>query len=105
MRDIRPPEDIPRMHASVRAHATENFNSSIWRHQTKDGTTIYVECISHEIVYKGRRAHFVCPIDITGRLTVEAGQAKLAKALQEREAGLHHAQRMAKLAHVITGPD
>ena len=105
MRDIRPPEDIPRMHASVRAHQPENFNSSIWRHRKKDGTTIYVESISHEIVYKGRRARFVCPIDITGRLHVEAGQAKLARALQEREAGLHHAQRMAKLAHVITRPD
>jgi len=105
MRDIRPPEDIPRMHASVRAHPTEIFNSSIWRHRKKDGTTIYVESISHEIMYKGRRARFVCPIDITERLRVEAAQAKLAKALQEREAGLRHAQRMAKLAHVITRPD
>ena len=32
-------------------------------------------------------------------------KAKLAVALQEREAGLRHAQRMAKLAHVITRPD
>ncbi|TMG94616.1 MAG: EAL domain-containing protein [Betaproteobacteria bacterium] len=105
MRDIRPPEDIPRMHASVRAHSSEIFNTSIWRHRKKDGTTINVESISHEIVYKGRRARFVCPIDITGRLQVEADQAKLAEALQEREAGLRHAQRMAKLAHVITRPD
>jgi PAS domain S-box-containing protein len=105
MRDIRPPEDIPRMHASVRAHPSEVFNSSIWRHRKKDGATIYVESISHEIVYKGRRARFVCPIDITDRLKAETAKAKLAVALQEREAGLRHAQRMAKLAHVITRPD
>src|SRR5437660_4936775 len=105
MRDIRPPEDIPRMHTSVRAHPSESFNSSIWRHRKKDGTTIYVESISHEIVYKGRRARFVCPIDISNRLRVESEQAKLTVTLQEREAGLRHAQRMAKLAHVITRPD
>src|SRR5437762_8223439 len=60
MRDIRPPEDIPRMHASVRAHPTENFNSSIWRHRKKDGTTIYVESISPRSFTKGdARASYV----------------------------------------------
>lgn len=37
-------------------------------------------------------------VDVTERLQLEA-------ALQEREAGLQHAQVMAKLAHVVTGPD
>lgn len=37
-------------------------------------------------------------LDITDRMQLEA-------RLEEREAGLHRAQIMAKLAHVITGPD
>jgi diguanylate cyclase (GGDEF)-like protein/PAS domain S-box-containing protein len=40
------------------------------------------------------------------RLQVELGEReRLEKALREREAGLRRAQVMAKLAHVITGPE
>ncbi|HEY2819199.1 MAG TPA: EAL domain-containing protein, partial [Casimicrobiaceae bacterium] len=35
----------------------------------------------------------------------QAAQATMAEALREREAGLRHAQGMAKLAHVVTRPD
>jgi len=59
----------------------------------------------HEVVYRGPRARFVCPIDVTERLRAQSAQATLAEALREREAGLRHAQRMAKLAHVVTRPD
>ena len=105
IRDIRPTEDIPRVNASVRETPPEVFNSGIWRHRTKDGTLIYVEIHSHEILYKGRRARFVCPLDVTERLRAQSAQVTMGEVLREREAGLRHAQRMAKLAHVITRPD
>jgi len=98
IRDIRPPEDIPLVEASVRDTPAQTFNSGIWRHRLKDGTLINVEITSHEMDYMGRRTRFVCPIDVTQRVRAEA-------ALREREAGLRRAQMMARLGHVITRPD
>ena len=105
IRDIRPSEDIPRVDASVRTTAAQTFNSGVWRHRKKDGTIIHVEILSHEILFKGRRTRFVCPMDVTERVAAEEARTRLESALQEREEGLRHAQRMAKLAHVITGRD
>ncbi|HEX5683109.1 MAG TPA: EAL domain-containing protein [Ideonella sp.] len=97
IRDIRPPEDIGAVEESVRTTSAQAFNSGVWRHRLKDGTLIDVEIASHEVVHHGRRARFVCPIDVTQRLRAQA-------ALREREAGLRQAQRMARLTHVVTGP-
>jgi len=98
IRDIRPQEDIPKVEDSVRTTPQDCFNSGFWRHRLKDGTIIDVEITSHEVLYKGRLARFVCPIDVTQRLRAEA-------ALSEREAGLRRAQLLARLGHVITRPD
>ena len=98
IRDIRPPEDIGAVEESVRTTSAQVYNSGVWRHRLKDGTLIDVEVASHEVMHHGHRARFVCPIDVTQRLRAQA-------ALREREAGLRQAQRIARLAHVITGPD
>ena len=98
IRDIRPHEDVPLLNASVRGTPQKVFNSGIWRHRKKDGTLIHVEILSHEIIYEGRRSRFVCPLDVTERMRAQAAQTTMAEALREREAGLRHAQGMAKLA-------
>jgi diguanylate cyclase (GGDEF)-like protein/PAS domain S-box-containing protein len=105
IRDIRPTEDVPKVDASVKSMPSGAFNAGTWRHRKGDGTVISVQILSQEITFKGRRARFVCPIDITERLHAEEALRKLAQVLQERDEGLRHAQRMAKLAHVVTRPD
>jgi PAS domain S-box-containing protein len=76
--DIRPADDIARVEESVRTTPPEVFNSGLWRHRLRDGTLIDVEITSHEMIYEGRRARFVCPIDVTERLRAE-------RALRESE--------------------
>jgi len=98
IRDIRPPEDIAALEESVRMTPAAVFNSGVWRHRLRDGTLIDVEVTSHEVLYMGRPARFVCPVDVTQRMSAEA-------ALQEREAGLRHAQSMARLAHIVARRD
>lgn len=98
IRDIRPECDIPLLEESVRTAPPVELSAGIWKHRMRDGTLIDVEITSHEMHYKGRRARFVCPIDVTQRLRAE-------KALREREAGLRRAQAMARLGHVITRAD
>jgi PAS domain S-box-containing protein len=96
--DIRPPEDAAAVRASVRDTPPEVFNSGIWRHRLRDGTVIDVEITSHELQFLGRRARFVCPIDVTQRFAAEA-------ALRESEALLRRAQALARLAHAVSRPD
>ncbi|KQW51995.1 MULTISPECIES: ATP-binding protein [unclassified Roseateles] len=98
IRDIRPPEDVAAMEQSVRLTPTQVFNSGVWRHLLRDGRLIYVEITSHELVYRGRPARFVAPLDVTQRVQAEA-------ALREREAGLRRAQGLARLSHVVTRLD
>src|ERR1043166_6007232 len=81
IRDIRPAEDVARVEESVRSTPADSFSSGIWRHCLKDGSLINVEITSYELLYRGRRTRFVCPIDVTQRVRAEA-------ALREREAGL-----------------
>lgn len=105
IRDIRPTEDVPRVDAFVTQMPAGARDGGVWRHRKKDGTVISVEVFSQEITFEDRRARFVCPIDITERLHAEEALRSLAEVLQERDEGLRHAQRMAKLAHVVTRAD
>ena len=96
--DIRPPEDAGAVIASVRETPADVFNSGIWRHRLKDGSVIDVEVTSHEMRYMGRPTRFVCPIDVTERVRAET-------ALRRRETALQRAQAVARLAHLVSGPD
>lgn len=71
IRDLRPPEDVPAVEASVREMPVLSFNAGIWRHRLKDGSKIYVEITSHPILYCATRARLVCPVDVTQRLLAE----------------------------------
>ena len=98
IRDIRPPEDIGAVEQSVRLTPAQVFSSGVWRHRLRDGRLIFVEITSHELMYRGRPARFVAPLDVTLRVQAEA-------TLREREAALSHAQKLARLAHVVALPD
>lgn len=98
IRDIRPAEDVAAVEQSVRLTPAQVFNSGVWRHRLKDGRLIYVEITSHELLFRGRAARFVAPLDVTARVLAEA-------ALREREAGLRRAQALARLGHVVTRED
>jgi PAS domain S-box-containing protein len=74
IRDIRPPEDIPRLLERV-VHLGEQPSTQAggpWRHRTKDGMTLEVEITSHMLMFEGKRAQLVLAHDITERRRVEA---------------------------------
>lgn len=103
--DIRPRKDIGKLRATIKSMGAGGPRSGVWRHCRKDGTTIWVEVFSHPINVRGRPALFVCPMDITERVQAEEAQRQLTDRLQERERSLHYAQKMARLAHVVTCSD
>lgn len=67
IKDIRPPEDVPRLLENV-ANVRDGLDrAGEWRHLKKDGTQIDVEITSHTVEFAGRKAELVLANDITER--------------------------------------
>ncbi|HET9701791.1 MAG TPA: PAS domain S-box protein [Burkholderiales bacterium] len=70
IKDIRPPEDVPRLLSFVE-RGDDKAGGNVWRHLRKDGEMLYVEVISHTLDWEGRRARVVLVNDVTERVQVE----------------------------------
>ena len=81
LRDIRPKEDIEMLHKDVESTRNTYNNAGIWRHIKKNGDTIFVEIISHALIFNNKRARHVRINDITEKLAAE-------NALKDNEAVL-----------------
>jgi protein-histidine pros-kinase len=66
IRDIRPPEDVPKLLTHIRAGEQTN-QPSLWRHRRKDGSLIDVEISLRELSWSGRPAYLVLANDVTAR--------------------------------------
>ncbi len=71
IKDIRPPEDIPRLLENVSKVGEGLDEAGCWRHLTKNGTLLDVEIASHTLTFEGRRAELVVATDITERKWME----------------------------------
>lgn len=84
LKDIRPPEDLERLYNDLE-NANQIYKSaSEIRHLKKNGTLIYVEITSHELLFKGRKARHALANDITEKRKIVQ---ELAKS-EERFRGL-----------------
>ncbi|HEX5808516.1 MAG TPA: PAS domain S-box protein, partial [Anaerolineales bacterium] len=71
IKDIRPPEDIPSL-LKLLDNAQQGISrADIWHHRKKDGTVIFVDIVSHNVEFEGRRAELVLANDITERRQAE----------------------------------
>ena len=79
IRDIRPTEDIPALHADV----ARRTRMGEWRHRTKDGRIINVIVHAHDMEFGGEECRMVVAQDITERkqaeLRIQAQVARLAQ--------------------------
>ncbi len=98
IQDIRLPEDVPALEASVRAPRKEIEHSGIWRHRTKSGKLIQVEITSHTLTFAGRPAVLVLAADITARqraqADLEAAEAKFRSIVEQSLMGIYIIQDM-----------
>lgn len=71
IKDIRPPEDIPRL-MDVISHPERRYNKAgVWKHIKKDGTIIDAEVTSNDIEFNDRPARLVLSNDVTEKLKAE----------------------------------
>ncbi|MBI2957137.1 MAG: PAS domain S-box protein, partial [Acidobacteria bacterium] len=71
IKDIRPPEDIPRLLKEVARRKKGVNRAGVWRHRKKDGSVLEVEITSHALAFGGRRAKLVVAYDITAQRQAE----------------------------------
>jgi two-component system cell cycle sensor histidine kinase/response regulator CckA len=94
--DVRPVETLPEFERRYRrAHerdAAARHEAGRWRHRTRDGRELWVEIVTHEMEYEGRRARVAQLLDVTERVTAERRRAEdaareaLARQSQKLEA-------------------
>lgn len=63
--DIRPREEIQRLHMNVAAATAGIEHAGLWRHKKKDGTLIDVMITSYALTFDGRSAELVLANDVT----------------------------------------
>ncbi len=78
LKDIRPPEDLPRLFDNLAQPRLSLEHSENWHHRLKDGRIIDVSITSHALQFHGHEAVLVIAEDITERRQAE-------KALLESE--------------------
>lgn len=71
IKDLRPPEEIPRLLTAVARLDSGTATFDVWKHRTKDGRLVDVEVLTHEIDFNDHRARLVLAHDITQRLRTE----------------------------------
>jgi diguanylate cyclase (GGDEF)-like protein/PAS domain S-box-containing protein len=67
---IRPLEDVPRLHRALRERRAER-DSGVHRHMAKGGRILSVSIRSHDTVYNGRPARLVYSSDVTFQERIE----------------------------------
>ncbi|MDO8666288.1 MAG: PAS domain S-box protein [Gemmatimonadales bacterium] len=88
IRDIRPPEDVPKLEQLVASESDGLQHSGMWRHSRKDGTVFDVEVTSHTVTFQGRNAQLVFPRDVSDRVQLDRERRRSEHALRQSEAAL-----------------
>jgi PAS domain S-box-containing protein len=96
IKDIRPSEDVPVLIEFMSTSPSSPNESSAWRHQTKDGTTIDVEITSSPLSFAGQAAKLVLAIDVTARKKAE-------NSLRELEDQLRQSQKLEAIGQLAGG--
>ncbi len=69
--DIRLPEDVPALKASVTTPRAGAWRDGPWRHLRRDRTEVWMEVAANSLVFHGRPARLILAIDVTERQAME----------------------------------
>ncbi|HEU4574824.1 MAG TPA: PAS domain S-box protein [Chitinophagaceae bacterium] len=69
--DLRPAEEVMKFLNHTQQQLTGMRNAGVWRHKKKNGDIIFVDVISHDVVYEGKPVRLVLVNDVTDKLQAE----------------------------------
>ncbi len=79
IRDIRRPEDVPKLEENLRKLGTNRPYEGEWVHRRKNGTDFSVEVSTHSLRFEGREAVLVMLQDLTAKHKRETQMAQAAR--------------------------
>lgn len=82
LRDIRLPDDVAALTASVGKGRGKLAKVGLWQHRKKDATLIDVEITTHDMLFNGEAARLVLINDITERRRMERDNAAYLEKLR-----------------------
>lgn len=77
--DIRPPEEVARMAASVQKPRSGAWSDGPWKHLRRNGAALWVEITATDLDFRGRPARLVLARDVTERLALEEERQEAAR--------------------------
>ncbi|MGH7560899.1 MAG: PAS domain S-box protein, partial [Gemmatimonadales bacterium] len=90
--DLRPPDELPKLEASLRDRDDRTVYTGEWRHVTRDGRLLDVEVSSHAIDFDGRPARIVVIHDITDQKQLvgqmQASEEKYRRLIRDAPVGV-----------------
>ena len=93
IRDIRPPETVEALVASVREPRDQISYSGIWKHRTKGGRLLDAQITSHTLTWDGRPAVLVMAADVTERVreheALVAAEQKFRSLVEQSLMGIY----------------
>jgi PAS domain S-box-containing protein len=82
LRDVHPPEEVPRLLADLASQTTDESIPHTRRHRKKDGTDIDVEVIAHPIAFGEWKARLAVLTDVTERRRSEEALRRSRESFQ-----------------------
>ncbi|TDH25552.1 PAS domain S-box protein [Segetibacter sp. 3557_3] len=71
IRDLRPLEELVKMDQHLQKLITDKFSSGVWKHRKKNGSTMMVQIVTHELEFRDLSCRLVMAHDITEKNQLE----------------------------------
>ncbi|RZM18527.1 MAG: PAS domain S-box protein, partial [Pedobacter sp.] len=95
--NLRPAEEKERLLAATNRNFRGLHHAGIWQHLRKDGSMIYVDIISYDIIYEGKPARLILANEMTKKVEAEEKLTESYESIKELTEHLQNIREQERL--------